>query len=51
MLKLSQTTPWRLFVRNLYFSVKSVEKFSSIANAINFKFLHIFYSLLPLSKL
>ena len=50
MLKLSQTTPWRLFVRNLYFSVKSAEKFSSIASAINFKFLHIFYSFLSFSK-
>ena len=34
MLKLSQTTPWRLFVRNLYFSVKSAEKLLSIASAI-----------------
>ena len=29
---------------------KSAEKFSSIAIAINFKFLHIFYSSLSLSK-
>ena len=34
MLKLSQTIQWRLFVRNLCFSVKSEEKFSSIASAI-----------------
>ena len=30
--------------------LKSAEKFSSIASAINFKFLHIFYSFLSLSK-
>jgi len=31
--------------------LKNTEKISSIAIAINFKFLHIFYSFLPLSKL
>ena len=30
--------------------LKSAEKFSSIASAINFKFLHIFYSFLSFSK-
>jgi len=30
--------------------LKSAEKLSSIAKAINFKFLHIFYSFLSFSK-
>jgi hypothetical protein len=50
MLKLSEMgSP--AFVRNLCpMSVKSIDKFSSIANAINLKFLHTFYSFLSLSK-
>ena len=39
------------FVRNLYsMSVKNAEKSLSIASAIHFKFLHILYSFLSLSK-
>jgi len=30
--------------------LKNAEKFSSIASAINFRFLHMFYSFLSLSK-